>query len=625
MAVAYARAHHRAYSAILWLNGESRFTLLQSLVAFSKRADIDQSTNSTVTDSTDPQDIENSAQAVMKWLTLEDNDKWLIIFDNVDQAYGEHTSILQDYDISSFLPPADQGYVLIITRSSSLCDLGTSTRLGNMAPDQALELLCGRSGISRSTEGTYICQQFALREQNQRLDTMNINRLAERLDYLLLALVQAAMFIRMTSTTCHGYLNIYDRLWSTLAAEVAGMPDDRAGSIEATWMISYNHVKETNPTSAQLLELWAYLDHYDIFYELFLLGSENTLGSPLLKQIVESKANFESILKPLLAYSLAESFEDSQSYSLRHGIHDWFSKTCRHGDIGMNILAIFIIGTAGLDADEKSMQRRLLPHANRCIHRLFNSKIIAQDHSFDLYSKFTGIATLYQNLGIRDEAEKILQRVLDTEEDIWGLDHIHTRQAKFYLGNLYEQQGRLKEAEKMYQGALNAPDVQPVSHGSVEEWVPHPALTLAILRSLSHLYIGKGWLGKAEEINQQAIDHNTKFLGFDHPWTLEAAKKVGELRMRQGKFAEALDIYESAFDGYERWVGKGLVTDEIWTIRHNQGVCLLNQGKWAEAEEMCGKALDAALVLYGADDEQTRMTVSNIDFVRKMRGGTAGA
>lgn len=54
----------------------------------------------------------------------------------------------QAYDLSSFFLPADHGSLLINTRIPSLTEVGTSTtELGRLDLEQALELLCSRSGL----------------------------------------------------------------------------------------------------------------------------------------------------------------------------------------------------------------------------------------------------------------------------------------------------------------------------------------------------------------------------------------------------------------------------------------------------------------------------------------------
>ena len=64
------------------------------------------------------------------------------------------------------------------------------------------------------------------------------------------------------------------------------------------------------------------------------------------------------------------------------------------------------------------------------------------------------LGELYEDQGKLDEAEKMYQRALQGYEKAWGPDHTSTLATVNNLGNLYADQGKLDEAEKMYQRAL---------------------------------------------------------------------------------------------------------------------------------------------------------------------------
>lgn len=153
MAIAYARKHHEIYNAILWLNGNSKDTLLQSLAAFGKHAKISGLSESTAGMAPSAQDMEMEAKVVIRWLALRENRRWLMIVDNVDREYGRGTNDPQAYDITFFLPPTDHGSVLITTRLPSLGEIGNSTCIQRLDLQQALELLSDRSSLARTTHG----------------------------------------------------------------------------------------------------------------------------------------------------------------------------------------------------------------------------------------------------------------------------------------------------------------------------------------------------------------------------------------------------------------------------------------------------------------------------------------
>lgn len=153
LAVAFARKHQETFSAILWLNGNSNDTLIQSLAAFGRRAGIVLAREPTSTAKQRAQDVEAEAHAVLRWLAREKNHGWLAIFDNVDRDYPSRSGDYQAYDIMSFLPTADHGSILITTRLASLGEVGVSKKVQQLNLKQALELLSDRSGLPPSTQG----------------------------------------------------------------------------------------------------------------------------------------------------------------------------------------------------------------------------------------------------------------------------------------------------------------------------------------------------------------------------------------------------------------------------------------------------------------------------------------
>ncbi|KAF6229366.1 hypothetical protein HO133_007482 [Letharia lupina] len=101
------------------------------------------------------------------------------------------------------------------------------------------------------------------------------------------------------------------------------------------------------------------------------------------------------------------------------------------------------------------MQQRLLPHANRYTQQLFTVKASSATEDQDIDHAFHNLGILYKRQGKMAEAEKMYQRALEGYEKAWGPEHTSTLDTVNNLGNLYKNQGKMAEAEKMYQRALN--------------------------------------------------------------------------------------------------------------------------------------------------------------------------
>ncbi|KAL8789524.1 MAG: hypothetical protein Q9213_001137 [Squamulea squamosa] len=598
LAIAHARKHQHTYSAILWVNGNSRDTVLQSLSAFSRRAVVDVVSESTAYAARRAPDMEAEVAAVMRWLALEGNHRWLVIFDNVDKDVRPSGEDSQAFDIVSFLPPADHGSVLITTRLPSLGEIGRSTEVGRLTLDQALELLRRRSGLQPSGD--------------------DMAKLVKRLGYLPLALVQAGTYMRETKTGCLKYIELYKASWSQLMAQTPRLRDYENGSIQTTWMISYECVRQDNQTAGKLLQLWAYLDHRDVWYQLLRRGYDGCPEeSSWLQALAGSEIGFKRIMKSLLAYSLIESHRDRESYSMHPVVHDWCAETIGWGQYDLMVAALTIVGAAVPGHSETEywlLEQRLLPHVDQCVQRIDDMKGLHRLESTEAVDALHSLGILYADQGKHVEAEKMYRRALDGKEKAWGAEHTSTLDTVNNLGNLYSDQGKMAEAEEMYMRALK---------GYEKVWGTEHISTLDTVNNLAVLYKNQGKMAEAEEMYIRALKGKEKAWGVEHISTLDTVNNLAVLYSDQGKMAEAEEIYIRALKGKEKaWGAEHIST--LDTV-NNLAVLYYHQGKIAEAEEIYIRALKGKEKAWGAEHTSTLDTVNNLAVLYYHRGKMAEA
>lgn len=161
LAIAFARKHRGVYSAIVWVNGNSQDTVLRSLAAFAKQSKIDCGAKPAIGADHHGKNVEKDAQAALQWLAREKTSQWLIIFDNVDRYYHPDVEDPDAYDLKSYLPIADHGFILITTRLLSLGEMGTSMEITRLSPEQAVNVLSDCSGLPSSAAGKLRYSHYA--------------------------------------------------------------------------------------------------------------------------------------------------------------------------------------------------------------------------------------------------------------------------------------------------------------------------------------------------------------------------------------------------------------------------------------------------------------------------------
>ncbi|PQE09025.1 Kinesin light chain protein [Rutstroemia sp. NJR-2017a BBW] len=552
-------------------------------------------------------DINAVVREVMDWLAREENEKWLLVFDNVDRDYDRQTSNVDVYDIQQYLCGVDHGSILITTRLAKLAQLGDSQQLGKVSLDQARSILQSRY------KGKY--------------DPAEDDRLLSILDGLPLAIAQAAAFLQETGIEPRKYIEFYERKWKELMKsgdwEGAPLQDYPDRSVWTTWTISYETIRETNKAAANLLLLWAFLDCKDLWYGLFTTACEasETVTSSLLEWIggiANDELQFTKAMRLLWNYSLVERVSESRSYATHPVVHQWayhFQETSSRAELAQ--IAVMVVGWAvpsSSSQDYTTLQRRLLPHAQVCFPWVESNEIELRSgkggkgeeqeqggRTTSIYPAIHLLGDLYANQGKLDEAEKMYQRALEGNEKALGTDHTSTLNTVNNLGSLYANQGKLDEAEKMYQQALK---------GEGKALGADHISTLSTVNNLGILYADQGKLDEAEKMYQRALEGKGKALGADHISTLSTVNNLGILYANQGKLDEAEKMYQRALLGTEKALG----ADHTSTldIVNNLGLLYANQGKLDEAEKMYQQALEGNEKALGTDHTSTLSTVNNL-------------
>ncbi|GFF61344.1 putative Pfs, NB-ARC and TPR domain protein (JCVI) [Aspergillus udagawae] len=588
LAIRFARDHKDDFTAIFWLSGKDQDTLLRSLSSILPRLP----GRSQNTEAVNEEEVEQRARYVLRWLALEGNSRWLIIFDNIDKYSAINGGPDDAYDLTEFFPAADHGSILITSRRPKLTELGNSFPVNKLDSGDAINLLLQSSHLSAKN---------ATETSDMNPDSL---ALASRLDGLPLAIVIAGAFMRETGTSITEYLQHYEESWSELQQGSHPERQYQRGNMLETWMISYREIKDRDPDAAKLLLLLAHFDNRDIWYEL-LKSSRYSSSVPVwLERIISSKLTFRTGVKNLIGFSLLETKEGGGSYTIHPVVQDWcihLSSTNKLVDsTQLNELALISVGYTvphSSDRNYSGLQQRLIPHANYVHHR----DLPGDKTDIAAWGALGWLGNLYSDQGKLEKAEEMYQRALAGYEKALGPEHTSTLDTVNNIGSLYQIQGKLKEAEEMYQRVLA---------GYEKALGPDHTSTLNTVDNLGSLYKDQGKLKEAEEMYQRALAGKEKALGPDHTFTLDTVNNLGLLYYNQGKLKEAEEMYHRALAGHEKALGPDH-TSTLGTV-NNLGLLYSSQGKLKEAEEMYQRALAGHEKAVGPDHTSTLLIVNNL-------------
>jgi tetratricopeptide (TPR) repeat protein len=322
----------------------------------------------------------------------------------------------------------------------------------------------------------------------------------------------------------------------------------------STWQLSFDHVKQQNALSAKLLRLWAYFDNQDLWFEL--LQHCNSTHPDWIRELVQDELSFHDAVRVLSNHGLVEvdksSLEriESGGYSIHGCVHSWTVHVLnQEWDHDLARIALEFVGMHV--PDERAIrpwltQRRLLQHAARCSYIILNGLVIDNGMDWVYYS----LGYLYNDQGKLAEAEQMYQRALQGYEKALGPEHTSMLDTVNNLGLLYQKQGKLAEAEQIHQRALQ---------GYEKALGPENISTLRTVNNLGILYAEQGKLAEANQMYQRALQGYEKALGVEDIMTyipaLNTIWGLGSLFEYQTDLAKAKIMYSKALAGYEKVVG----------------------------------------------------------------------
>lgn len=120
----YARAYKDHFSAIIYVNARKKVSLIRDFSLAARRLPKNPTTakiHTLVENDAEPNLI---ATAVLKWLAIEENNAWLVIFDNAEKIDSSRVDASDFFDLREFFPEADHGAIIVTTRQRSLTSLG---------------------------------------------------------------------------------------------------------------------------------------------------------------------------------------------------------------------------------------------------------------------------------------------------------------------------------------------------------------------------------------------------------------------------------------------------------------------------------------------------------------------
>ncbi|KAM3489527.1 hypothetical protein MY3957_007197 [Beauveria namnaoensis] len=468
LAVAYLKQYRDEYSAIFWLNMKDETSIRQSFVNVTKQIQQQGADAHLFSELGADDDPNKAVEAAKLWLSLPGNTRWLLVYDNYDEAKLSEAKSGEGIDICKFLPTAYQGAVIITTRLS-LIDMGH------------------------------------LRSQ---LTDPDAKRLLQELDGLPLALATAGAYLRRVSVKLADYLRHYETSWERLHKSTPSLGSYKDRTLCSTWQISYQQIEKQFPLAANLLRFWAYFDNQDLWFEL--IKAKNNGGPTWLRQLSDELV-FNEAIGTLHDYGFVEPCAES----LIRGYEGTLGR-----DIITTAFALLQLGSVYLAQRRFEEAKKIyLEILKKPMRKPGLEPHLAMFAALDL-------GWLYHIRGQFRGAESMFRRALGGFEAWLGPNHKQTLVLVSRLGHLCMEQDRADKAEPLLARALHGYEetIGPAGFAQSRE-------ALEAVADMGMLRLNQGQQREARGYLRHAHDGYMSLLGPDHARTRQTQTVLRELGM----------------------------------------------------------------------------------------------
>ncbi|KAG7406905.1 Protein SERAC1 [Fusarium oxysporum f. sp. rapae] len=524
-------------------------------------------------------------QVVQDWLESKESGQWLMVIDNADdlqlffpQNESSKMKSNTDKSLSQFIPQCAHGRVLVTTRNMQVGSRLTKGKypieVGQMSDQEACQLL--RQGIHQEDESE-----------------KDLLQLSSRLEFLPLALVQAAAFIQENSITANDYLKLLDGSENDLVDllneefETVGRDADTPHAVAQTWMLSFQQIERQYPFASELLSLMCLFDRQKIPLDFVDFHAKENLpaGSNIKMQLVKAlgilkafcfiraeKGGHHSMHRLIQLVtrtwlvrkgSIAEfarhafsAVSDFYPFADFDDVEWWFEKltTCTNYLSHANA----VLEAQIIETEEDRLIRASLLHRvgsffchqgrHREAERLrregldIRRELLGEDH-LETHVLISDLACSLADLGCYEESDRLLTDLIETLKRLHGDEDEQTLDAMANLAVHLSNQDRIDEAIALYRHVL---EVRKRILG--EEHIE----TIRVMDNLAVHLEGE----EAEELHRRVIEVKIRTMGEEHPSTAHSKANLAMTFFNGDEIGKAEDLFLEAFEVDKRILGE---------------------------------------------------------------------
>ncbi|KAJ5777479.1 P-loop containing nucleoside triphosphate hydrolase protein [Penicillium odoratum] len=572
----------------------------------------------------------NVIQLVYDWLQDSRGQKWVLILDNLDddQFLYKPLAIREDENshrtalkqpLLSFLPRSLHGTVIITTRSKRV----------------ALNLLNENDIIP--IEPMEKSDAFTLRKQKLGNITCDgsteghIEKLTEALEFMPLAIVQAAANIKNKASRCSvaRYLEDFQRSdqrkIKLLDYDVGHYQRDHEAkkSILVTWQISFQHIRHIRKSAADLLSLMSFFDRQGISESLVrkhprelddCTEFENRVPRSISCEVINCSKfgdddEFGDDIDILRDYAFISISKDPTIFEMHRlvqlSMRRWLEIQGEDEKLRDTFIESLHREFPYEDYELLAKCQSLFPHV-----RLASLQRPKSDKSFELWVALLSRAARFAYLkGGFQETKQLLTILREVLGNLFGPEHSSVVSATDLLATSYRHEGQFDKAEELQKHVLEA---RQSLLG-----VTHP-LTLASIGSLALTYVGQGRFQDAQILQELLLKTQISVLGEEHLDTLDSNGSLALTYVRQGRYQDAQMLQELLLKSQKSVLGEE--HPDTLASMGNLATTYMRQGRYQDAQMLQEPLLETHTRVLGDEHPNTLAIMGNLAMTYMRQG-----
>jgi tetratricopeptide (TPR) repeat protein len=541
----------------------------------------------------DVPDQTQQASGFKNW--LEENEKWLVIYDNVDKPD----------ELNPYVPQNKKGDCLFSSNFHLIERLAESVNIEKLDEPDAESLL-----FSRANNKPHTKPQFSNAKEQEAFENI-----VEEIDGHPLSLNTSGAIISEQNISFAEYERKLQRAPDILLENEDGFDKYHRKSTLKAFSIAIEDIsgKKANDkfkNSADLAKKLLFAASFiapDNIYEDFL----QKILQALTKVDFESEENEDlwlEIRRKLLAYDLLKYDKNAKIFTTHRLIQKVIQ--IKQTDDEKTVTCSKVLNTIDelfpySKFENWKQCNKFLQHSITAVEFAEKIKI----NSETLANNYYKIARYLNDIAQYQQAEDYLNKAIPVCRELFGEESIMVANFYNFLGKCYWYQAKHQQSIDIQ---LKAIKIREKISGENNQ------NTATCYCDLAAVYKDQSKYKEAEDYYKKAIKIYEKELGTEHIWTAISYNQLAQVYDSQERYDEAIQLYKQSIEIAQKTVGE---EHPYYATRlNNLALVYKSQGKFEEAIELFKQAIKIDEITIGIEHPDYAKHLSNLAQVYLLQG-----